>query len=108
MTNLNLAMAVFWLVLGAVLLLGPWLNPQIRPWSPFGINAGWLALLLTFYNVARWWSIRSMQVQRREWAEAQRRHDEEDERRPGQKSDPTFDFSDRPLGPGSETREGGG
>jgi hypothetical protein len=88
-------------------LVGPWLNPQMRPWSRFGINAGWLALLLALYNLWRWWLIRVGQTRRREWAEAQRRrHHEDYERRPVQEPDPTFDFSDRPP-PGSASGESG-
>ena len=104
--NLNLAMAVFWLVLGVVLLVGPQLDPQMRPWSRFGLNVGWLALALTFYNLVRWWSVRAARARRQKRAEAQRH--EAHEHRPVQETDPTLDFSDGPPRPGTETRESGG
>jgi hypothetical protein len=52
----NLFLAVFWLVLGASLFIWRWLSPDATQFrfEPFGVSAGWVALLLAVYNLLRW------------------------------------------------------
>ncbi len=60
----HLVMAVVWLVLGvAILVTDP---PGLRL-TRFGldVSAGWFALLLTGYDLARWWGLRSASLRRR-------------------------------------------
>jgi hypothetical protein len=96
---MHLGFAVFWFVLGAALLLWPD-NPLAFRWGGLNISGGWVALLFGFYNLARWWSIRSWRKARQAQAEAQaereRRHREEARREQGQGLDPNFLFTDRP------------
>jgi hypothetical protein len=53
---LNLLMAACWLILGAMLLVWHWGNPNssasIRG---TGIPLGWFGIAMAFYNLLRWW-----------------------------------------------------
>ena len=91
----NLVVAVIWLGIALVLLVGPFFSPDLhRRLLPFHLNPGWVALGLAIYNVYRWWSYRLMQKMRRQNEEEARRlrssHDGE--------RDPTFDFGDPQKG----------
>lgn len=97
MRNLNLFLAVFWLVLGVGLVTWHWLYPEqqglrIRgtDWSP-----GWLGIVLGIYNLVRWQSVRASQRQREVLEEQRRmaRERERDQRREAIAPDPTFDFT---------------
>ena len=60
MINLNLLLAVFWLIVGGLLFLLPRLvrDADLGNVLGTGLSAGWLALVLAFYNLARWWAVR--------------------------------------------------
>lgn len=65
------------------------------------ISAGWFLLLLTLYNLARWYSSRawgSEEESLRIAMEARKRQARDREHGRGE-PDPTFDFSDRPINP---------
>lgn len=99
--NLNLFMAIFWMVLGAGLVLYHWMFPgeqflRLRwtDWSP-----GWLILVLAVWNVLRWWSARAAEADRRleenlVYERQHRRHPLPVER--DQPPNPDFDFSSAP------------
>src|SRR5207244_1227415 len=65
--DLNLVLAVFWLLLGGVLLVLPWLIPDTGDWTILGtgLSAGWLGIVLALYNLARWGARRTTMRQRR-------------------------------------------
>jgi hypothetical protein len=53
---LHLFLAVFWLVLGAALLIAPKIHPdmpEFRVWGT-GLPIGWVAVFLSIYNLLRW------------------------------------------------------
>jgi len=52
----RMPMALFWLTIGLLLILGPWYSPNIPRWTILGsgINLGWGAIFLAAYNFA-WW-----------------------------------------------------
>lgn len=64
-----------WLVLGAALLTGL-INPNLPgasfEWDGQMISAGWLALMLGLYNLARWYSRWSFSEMRRQGADTTR------------------------------------
>jgi hypothetical protein len=80
---LNLVMAVFWLVVGGLLLGWQWLHPENRRLTIFGtgISIGWLALLLALYDLVRWRQER--RLTRRQTP-------------PAAVPDPNFNFTDQP------------
>jgi hypothetical protein len=99
--TLNLFLAVFWLFLGLGLIILHWLYPQVRPGRLFGtdLSMGWIALVLSAYNLVRWWSLRSYVAQRRveqEAFEQRRRALEHERRRPEQEPDPNLNFTESP------------
>ena len=61
-------------------------------------NSYKLALMLTLYNLARWWSIRSRKAPQEalRQAMARRRPPEEESTAPDRPPDPNFNFTDRP------------
>lgn len=64
-----LAFSVGWVVLGAALLSGlidPNLPGASFEWEGKNISAGWLALVLGLYNLARWYSRWSFSEMRRQ------------------------------------------
>lgn len=106
MKSMNLFLAVFWLMMGAGLVLWHWLYPEVRqarlPNSD--VSLGWLAILMGLYNLARWYGIRAY-LHRQGILEEQRRHREElerSDRRPDVEPDPNFDFSSPPSPPEEE------
>lgn len=58
--NLNLLLAAFWLVLGFVLVVLPWVNgiPLDLTIRGTGTSAAWIFPLLTVWNLMRWWASR--------------------------------------------------
>jgi hypothetical protein len=99
MASLNLVLCIVWLALGAGLLLYGWLNPKAPRWDLFGtgISAGWLALVLALYNLARWWGIRSAVAQRRRAQEAEKQRRQAMARPklpPPAEPDPNFRFTE--------------
>jgi hypothetical protein len=102
MRNLNLFLAVFWLVLGAGLVVWHWLDPQSQflrirgtDWSP-----GWFGIVLALYNLVRWYSIRSSYLQRQALQEQWQRFQERERERLREpvEPDPNFNFNDAPEG----------
>ncbi|HXG13369.1 MAG TPA: hypothetical protein VNK04_26665 [Gemmataceae bacterium] len=107
MSNLNLYLAVFWLVLGVGLVLFHQMNPddptlRLRgtDWSP-----GWLGIVLAVYNLARWYSLRASLRQQALFQEELRRAREREHHRPPAEPDPNFNFTD--MSPPSEERRDG-
>jgi hypothetical protein len=110
MRNLNLYLAVFWLVGGVGLVVWHAMNPEDQTlrirgtdWSP-----GWLGVVLAVYNLVRWYSLRATlrqqamyQEQARQQPGSRRRADSPAE------PDPNFHFTEDPPSPHSEERQGG-
>jgi hypothetical protein len=94
--NLNLYFAVFWLLVGAGLLVWPAVDPQVPRFQILetGLSAGWFGIVLGLYNVSRWWSIRTAARQRQVREEMALRHAGEQPRRPPQEPDPNFNFTE--------------
>lgn len=55
--NLNLFMAIFWMVLGAGLVVYHWIFPgeNFLRLRFTDLSPGWLILILAMWNVVRWW-----------------------------------------------------
>jgi hypothetical protein len=100
---INLMLAMFWLVLGAGLLIHEGMTGVRMFRLPLGgINPGWLALIFAAFNFYRVWMIRSYQRrlrQREESDQALRRNYERrrDERRRDEPPNPDFIFTDEPA-----------
>ncbi len=100
---MNLVLAIVWFLLGVVLLGWELItgNPVMRVPALGNISAGWLALPMCLYNLARWSSERA--ARRAQEASAQalaRRHRfHSQDREPGGDIDPTFDFTADPPRP---------
>jgi hypothetical protein len=64
--SMYLIFVVFWLCLGALLMLGQMKNPDGRLYYIPGttISLAWMALILAFYNLARWYSLWSAEKRR--------------------------------------------
>lgn len=93
---MNLMLAGLWLVFGLGLLALPWLSPRGNP-TRIDPSLGWVALLLSLYNLVRWWGIRAA-ARRRAWLEAADLRRPAPERRPEapQAADPNFNFTEKP------------
>lgn len=96
--QLNLIMAVCWLVVGGTFLIWHWLDPQ----APLGyirgtnISIGWIGIGLAIYNVVRWYSQRSaVSAREAQLAESLRRSREERRVRHEEPPDPNFNFSEQ-------------
>ena|SRR6516225_8409895 len=102
--NLNLFMAIFWLILGLGLVIYHALNPQQGNFRIIGtdLSAGWLIVVLAIWNVLRWWSARAADKDRQFEEDAafqrQRKHYDQLSQREPEKEivNPEFDFS-KPL-----------
>jgi hypothetical protein len=100
---INLMLAMFWLVLGAGLLIHEGMTGVRMFRLPLGgLNPGWLALIFAAFNFYRVWMIRSYQRrlrQREESDEALRRNHERHraERRRDEPPNPDFIFTDEPA-----------
>lgn len=104
--------AAIWFVFGAFLIVYHELNPQVqagRIWTT-QVSIGWVALLLSGYNVFRWSQLRSqaryqqmlMEHEMRMQRERIRRHDREDE---PSEPDPNFVFTDPPPADNEEQKD---
>src|SRR5262249_10348467 len=94
--------AFFWLIVGLVILIG-----QAATGTPWGyvtlfnvaFSSGWLALLLSVYNIVRWYNIRSYRRQRKEveelWQRRQREHRAAERAERHEEPNPAFDFTNR-------------
>jgi hypothetical protein len=101
---ISLVMAFFWGVLGVVLIVYHATSSDPRGRIPlFGdISMGWAGLLLSLYNVLRWWSQRVMLAQKKaEWLARTRREDLAERRRRVEYGEPNpdFMFGDEPPPP---------
>lgn len=92
---MHLAMALFWLVVGAGILLWPYLHPDggRLEIGNTGVSFGWFAVALSVYNLLRWqlWRAHYRQKQLEAQvraAELSRQHRDE--------YHPEFDFSEEP------------
>jgi hypothetical protein len=102
--RLNLILCFMWLIIGAGLLIYRELHPEIRGTPPENVAlwGGGLGLLLSVYNLARWWSSRAL-------AKHRARLNPQPERRPKAATleyNPEFDFNrqgPRTLGQNDET-----
>jgi hypothetical protein len=95
---MNLYMAVFWAFLGGTILFmddqagrGRWALP-LNTESP--VSVGWLAWVLAFYNLIRWWVSRNMEANRRLLAAEAERRERERRRQSAEprERNPDFDF----------------
>jgi hypothetical protein len=104
--NLNLILAMCWLVFALGLFLLSWLRPEAAflRLGNTGFPLAWVAVLFFLYNIVRWWGAR-MAAQRQELLRRSRSRHRDDEREPRPATyDPNFDFSDRPPPRGEEFR----
>jgi hypothetical protein len=108
MRSINLILALFWLMLGVLLLLDPYVGAKADPgWfiriGKSQVPVGWLCLLLALYNSVRWWMTRHSRAARWRQREVARR--EELKRRLRSSKDvekavdPNFQFTDQPPPP---------
>src|SRR5947209_8392606 len=65
--NINLFMAIFWLVLGLGLAIYHTVYPheQFLRMKFIDISPGWLIMILAVWNIIRWWSSRAAERDRR-------------------------------------------
>jgi hypothetical protein len=101
--NFNLILAVFWFVVGGVVLAWHWIDPT-APFSKLfgsvlgtGISVGWLGILMGFFNLARWWSYHSYLAERRRLEDATLRRERAARLRQQkgyEEPDPNFRFTD--------------
>ncbi|MGE3803596.1 MAG: hypothetical protein AB7K24_02865 [Gemmataceae bacterium] len=104
---INLMMAGFWVAIGVTMLIYHRLNPQ----APLeilgtGISAGWLAIFLALYNVARWWSAASY-VKEKEAAESRAERIQDRQKYSSLMVErPEFDFTKDEKKEDEETRNG--
>jgi hypothetical protein len=117
--NINLFMAIFWMVLGAGLVGYHWMYPgetflRLRGTD---LSPGWLIMILAAWNVIRWWSAlaaeKDRKMQENLTYERQRRHGSLPVTRE-EAPNPEFDFSRKESDPtkpnssnGSRTGEPG-
>jgi len=98
--SVKLLMALVWLFLGGCIFFWECTHPD-RPgltiWDT-GVSIGWGAILLSLYNLVRWWMARSYQTRQRAIAEAERARKSDLQRRsrPPEEINPDLDFTDRP------------
>ncbi len=108
---INLILAIFWFGIGAALLGSRWLFPDQQGLLPHGAgdSAGWLAVVMGVYNVARWWLRRPNRSRPRSTVEElrQRLHSRRSSREPAGEPDPNFIFTDDPSKNDAESGEGG-
>jgi hypothetical protein len=97
---MNLILAVLWFLLGIVLVAYDSLTGDTN-WRlrivGYPLSPGWLMLLLSAYNLVRWWFQRSGQRALRIAQACRHRHSFRDHLASKRVIDPTFDFtSDQP------------
>src|SRR5262245_45096509 len=102
----NLILALFWLLLGVTVLARQLIFDDAGWYVPVGahrLSWAWPMLLLFAYNVARWWSVRTSQLQRRrlqaESAIRQSRAVGGERRTPPEPVNPEFNFTNEPPRP---------
>jgi hypothetical protein len=108
--NLNLLLAIIWLVLGAGIIIYDMLNPDqplFRQKNWLGFSPGWILLVLVVWNLVRWWGAREaaktrraedeleMERERRRYSTVKLDHEEP--------PNPSFDFTK----PATKEPEGG-
>jgi hypothetical protein len=110
--NLNLFMAIFWLVIGAGLVIYHTLYPDEQAFRLrfIDVSPGWLILVLALWNVVRWWGARAAEKDRQFHEQLafqrQRKHYEELARKEEKPVvNPEFDFS-KPAPPDGEAPAG--
>jgi hypothetical protein len=98
----NLGLAVLWGLIGVVLLIYHGLNPhddrgRIKLIGG-DLSLGWMALAICLYNVARYWSYRAAQAEKRAMAimQSRVRQSAARPREPYGDPDPNFMFTDEP------------
>jgi hypothetical protein len=102
---LHLCMALVWLAVGVLLLAWQWAHPDDHRFTvgQTNVSAGWLVLVLTLYNLARWWSTRSYTTRRRLPGPFRRRLSGRNENPEADSPpDPNFNFTDKPTPPDRE------
>jgi len=95
---INLFLALFWFILGVVLIAYHAFTGD-KNFLFGGISTGWLALFLCLYNVIRWWAVSSATSHRKaeQLAEAARlRNAQRRYRDAATEPDPNFNFTDQP------------
>jgi hypothetical protein len=97
----NLILAGFWLVAGMLILLWPYLTGRsVPPMHLFGsdFSPAWLVFFFVAYNLSRWYTVRSLRIQRQGLDEAwrQRRRPDRVPKQEAEEPNPTFDFRDPP------------
>jgi hypothetical protein len=103
---MNLIFALFWLLLAVAVLVRQLVFDDPAWYLRLGdgrFSWAWMMLVLFAYNVARWWSVRTSQLQRRrlqaESAIRQSRTGGADRRTPPEPVNPEFNFTDEPRAP---------
>ena len=97
---MNLIAAGLWLTFGVGVFLYEHSVGRV-PYQIRGldISIGWLPLVLSLYNFARWYAKHS-RVEDKSVQMIREARVKQAQRRERQEPDPTFDFSDRPAPPG--------
>jgi len=98
----NLLLGAFWFVIGVALLVLYYTTPN--PQWPIQVNGyplGWVPLLLSGWNLVRWYAVRVDRQRRQAQAEMQvrRRYAATGRHEPYGDPDPAFDFTDEPPPP---------
>jgi hypothetical protein len=90
---MNLILALLWLLGGIAVLAYDASVPGARPGAWGGrFSIGWLMLLMSLYNVVRWWVLRASRASRRPAPVPPYRRNRPPER--DEPPDPNFDFTD--------------
>ena len=94
---MNLIAAVVWLTAGVGLFVYEAVTGR-RPITIVGLNisVGWLCMLVSLYNLARWYS-RWSRVEDKSVQMIREARVRQAQRRERSEPDPTFDFTDRPA-----------
>ena len=97
---INLVMAGLWLILGAALIGWQWTHPEIHNLRIWGWEASarlwWFALILTIYNLVRWWTSHSFTRQIGAEEESKGRLENSRSIEEAEVADPTFSFTGEP------------
>ena len=101
---INLALAFIWGLLGVALIAyhATTGDERWRIWFLGNISAGWAMLLICVYNVARWWSMRTLLAAKRAEIIARARREREHHAGPRPEygePNPEFMFGDEPPPP---------
>jgi hypothetical protein len=103
MPVMNFLLALLFLI-GAIGVFGYQLATGDRRFHILNTNlsGGWLLLLMAGYNLVRWWSVRSYQLNQQALrAQASRVRTRYHEREREHEPDPNFDFTNAPAPPPS-------